>query len=456
VLFRRLYWTAYLALRTRGQARYPYQPLEAIKAGQRRNVQRMVSYAYRFVPYYRETMNRLGLRPADFQCADDLAKLPVLERSRLQSDPGRFVSTAQPEGRYYPLASGGSTGRPCTIWRDTRDILSDAAHKARSRAAWINLVGRPAGYRKTIIVAPQGTADWLQGFYQEQLLLPRGIGLQRQTLSIRDSVEEHVAQINAFKPHVLHCYGSYAAMLFHHVEATGEPFHRPKVLLYSSDAMPDSVRRRISDSFGIPVFGSYQATEASNIAFECQEHMGLHQNLDFCVVRIVDAEGNTVPHGESGDVVISNLVNRGTVLLNYRLGDVAAWLPHGCTCGRSLPLLSMVQGRNDEWLELPSGRLLHAMAIPGEPEHHPHVWQYQVVQDTLHHLRVALVVSDECDRQATRRQMAEAFRKVLGEDVTVEVQFVQDVERTPGGKARAVLSPHLRRTRGESVAVSVD
>jgi hypothetical protein len=42
----------------------------------------------------------------------------------------------------------------------------------------------------------------------------------------------------------------------------------------------------------------------------------------------------------SGEVVVSNLVNRETVLLNYRLGDVAASLPDRCPCGRSLPLLS--------------------------------------------------------------------------------------------------------------------
>ena len=54
-------------------------------------------------------------------------------------------------------------------------------------------------------------------------------------------------------------------------------------------------------------------------------------------------------------MVVSNLVNRGTVLLNYRVGDLAARLPEPCGCGRALPLLSEVQGRRTEWLESSSG-----------------------------------------------------------------------------------------------------
>ena len=48
--------------------------------------------------------------------------------------------------------------------------------------------------------------------------------------------------------------------------------------------------------------------------------------------------------------MVSNLVNRGTVLLNYRLGDVAAKLDGRCACGRTLPMMSFLEGRSDEWI----------------------------------------------------------------------------------------------------------
>jgi len=67
--------------------------------------------------------------------------------------------------------------------------------------------------------------------------------------------------------------------------------------------------------------------------------------------------------GESGDVVVSNLVNRATVLLNYRLGDIARKLSRTCPCGRSLPLLSFPEGRNDEYLQLASGKVMHPQSV---------------------------------------------------------------------------------------------
>ena len=53
----------------------------------------IVRHAYSTVPYYRETMDRLGLTPADLGTAADLAKLPILEPWQLTRDPEYFVST---------------------------------------------------------------------------------------------------------------------------------------------------------------------------------------------------------------------------------------------------------------------------------------------------------------------------------------------------------------------------
>ena len=92
-MYSRLAATARMAYDAAGQARYPLRPLGRIEADQSRRVRRMAAYAYRYVPYYRETMDRLGLTPADFAGAQDLARLPILERDRLQRDPLYYTST---------------------------------------------------------------------------------------------------------------------------------------------------------------------------------------------------------------------------------------------------------------------------------------------------------------------------------------------------------------------------
>jgi len=149
--------------------------------------------------------------------------------------------------------------------------------------------------------------------------------------------------MNDYRPDVLHTYGSYLGILFSYLAETGAPFHKPKVVTYSSDSLSDSTRRLIQDRFGIPVFSAYQANEALKIGFECEHHTGLHINIDLYPLRVVDLACHDLPVGETGYVVVSNLVNKGTVLLNYQIGDLAALLPQPCTCGRTLPLLSFRQ-----------------------------------------------------------------------------------------------------------------
>lgn len=362
----RLMWSVYLAYHLRGQARFPFKPLDAIKRVQARRVRRMVAHAYRTVPYYRETMDRLGLRPDDFQTADDLARLPLIERDQLQRDPEYFVSTAQSKERYLKLRSGGSSGAPCTVYHDVAAVFQNAAHGKRERSMITTLIGKSLGYRETVIASPLSASQKVQEFCQKHGFFPRGVRIQRQYLSLLDSPGKNVPLLNNFKPDVIRSYGSYQGILFPYLHVTGEPFHRPKVITYGGDELSTSVRRLITETFGIPVFSTYQAIEALKIAFECEQHGGLHLNIDLYPVRAADAEGRSLPPGESGDVVVSNLVNKATVLLNYRLGDIACMLPEPCPCGRSLPLLSFPQGRTDDWIRLPSGKVVHPPVSTGD------------------------------------------------------------------------------------------
>jgi len=74
MLITRLYWNAYLAYQMMGQSRLPFKPLKTIKRSQSQRVREMVAHVYRTVPYYRETMDRLGWKVEDFQNAEDLSE----------------------------------------------------------------------------------------------------------------------------------------------------------------------------------------------------------------------------------------------------------------------------------------------------------------------------------------------------------------------------------------------
>jgi phenylacetate-CoA ligase len=165
----------------------------------------------------------------------------------------------------------------------------------------------------------------------------------------------------------------------------------------------------------------------------------MHVNEDLYPVRIVDGEGNTVADGDPGQVVISNLVNRATVLLNYRLEDRARRLPGACPCGRTLPRMSLPEGRSDDWIALPSGEILHPLAVRTLFVDESAVWEYQVIQEAANRFRVNLVVDPGADREDLERRVETKFTARLGPGTTVAIAFVDALTRTPGGKVRGFM-----------------
>jgi phenylacetate-CoA ligase len=400
----------------------------------------MVAYACRHVPYYRETLARLGLMPGDFRTVEDLAKLPVIERREIQRDPERFVSDAVPRRRLRAAHTSGSSGRPIRVYKPRDLSWRASARSERMRRTISGYTGKGWFYRETRIFTGAAFAPEPRRSDAHRTSRPRGFPILRQSLSILEPPARNAKLIAEFKPDVLISSGSYLGMLFPYVHESGCAFHRPKVVIYGGDGMSEPVRQLIMREFDVPVLCTYQSIEASRIAWECEQHAGLHCNIDLYPVRIVDDAGRSVPVGESGDVVVSNLVNRGTVLLNYRQGDIAALLPDPCPCGRSLPLMSLPQGRTDDVLVLPSGRRASAAILNRALDVERLLWQWQAVQETRGKVRVQLVVNDACDRQALCRRVQGLVREKLDEDLRMDFEFVASIERTPAGKHRTIVS----------------
>ncbi|MCK4784611.1 MAG: phenylacetate--CoA ligase family protein [Desulfobacteraceae bacterium] len=440
----RLFWTGYQAYHMRGQAEYPFKPYQDVKRDGDLRVLDTVAYAYRYVPYYRETMDRLGFRPSDFRKIEDLSKLPILERHQIQRNPDYFISKARPINRYLSLRSGGSTGVPITVYYDQQALFRNAAYSERARAITTAFLNNKRGYREIVITSEGSNATVVERFCRDRGLFPNKLTIERKHISLLDPPEKNIRKINDFKPDVVRSYGSYLEILFAHVESKGAAFFSPRLIIFSSDGLSDSIRKLIERKYKISVFSNYHTVEAFSIGFECDHHRGIHINMDIKPIRIVDREGRAVRDGQSGEVIVSDLVNRAMILLNYRIGDIAAILPEACPCGRSLPLLSFLQGRSDDWIQLASGELVHPQSVRPILIQEENVWQFQVIQKTASHFSVKLVTAETCDRQHTRERIAAKFARTFGEGVTIDVSFVDAVDRTLGGKTRLVISKYKR------------
>jgi phenylacetate-CoA ligase len=435
----RLALTARMIRQAPREARFPFRQRAAIQRAQERRVRATVVHAYRSVPYYRETMRNLGLTPDDFRCVADLARLPLLEREDLQRDPECFVSGAWPPAACVPLRSGGSTGMPVTFFRDPPSLFADAVQRERLRPLVARLAGRRLRYREAFVGPPTGNVQKAIAAFRRSTLLPASARVQRRTFSTFHSPAELLPDLELYRPDVIAGFGSYLDALFLHLRATGVRPRLPRVARFGGDAVSDAARLFAQEELGIEVLGAYNAIETPLIGFECEAHRGYHLNVDLCPIRLVGADGHDAAPGEGGEVVVSNLVNRGTVLLNYRLGDRAAPGAESCPCGRNLPILSL-EGRVSEWIDLGEGQVVHPQAARNVLVREPTVWRHQLVQEERQRFVFRLVVSPECDREAAAQRIETRFLDRFGHGVAIRVEFVADLPRGPNGKVKPIVA----------------
>jgi phenylacetate-CoA ligase len=363
----------------------------------------------------------------------------VIERADLQRDPEYFVSELHPPGECLQLRSGGSTGEPVTVFRHPDALFAAAAHRERLRSQLVRLAGRGFRLAEASVFLPSGPGGARSSF-NRRTLIPSSIRIRRTELSILDPPEIVAEQIDRIQPDVVASYGSYLEALFDHLHALGRHSFPPKVAVFTSDPLSDRSRRLIGERFGIEVLSAYRAIEAPQIGFECDHHLGYHQNIDLCPIRIVDERGREAAPDETGEVISSSLTAAGTVLLNYRLGDFAAWVGEPCGCGRTLPLISHVRGRRSEWLVGEHGEPLHGQAILDLMRRRPDLLRYQIVQRSRERIEVILVPAPGCDRDEVAAWIRARFAERLGTAARTEVTFATDLPRTNDGKTLRIAS----------------
>jgi phenylacetate-CoA ligase len=234
-------------------------------------------------------------------------------------------------------------------------------------------------------------------------------------------------------------YGSYLETLFRLADAGAVRFPLPLVVKYGADAMTEPGRQLIEKRFGIRVLSGYNAVECLRIGFTCTHGRGFHLREDLCHLRLVDGSGKHVVPGEPGEIAISNLVNRGTVLLNYRLGDIGVLSAEPCTCGRSLPLMHGLEGRVDDVLVLAGNRIVHPRAVWGVLKPRSEILRYQLIQHEPGRFECRLSTRSAPEFDRVVREVEADLRQLLG-PVRIEFARTQEFMVGAAGKFRTVVS----------------
>jgi phenylacetate-CoA ligase len=155
-----------------------------------------------------------------------------------------------------------------------------------------------------------------------------------------------------------------------------------------------------------------------------------------------------------GSVVVTDLCNFAMPLVRYQIGDVAVRADGACPCGRGLPLLESITGREADFVVTGDGRLVSgisltenfALLVPG-------VAQIQIVQEEVRRF-VFRIVRDAAWGPAAERRLAELVAERFGADTRHTCEFVEMIPQEPSGKYRFCIShvPHPSAAEGGLIA----
>jgi phenylacetate-CoA ligase len=206
------------------------------------------------------------------------------------------------------------------------------------------------------------------------------------------------------------------------------------VALASSERLDDDQRQVITAAFQCPVRETYGMAENVAAATECPSGR-LHQWPEVGHIEVFDG-GHPVPAGEFGEFVCTGLLNADMPLIRYRLADCGRFAPgeERCACGRTLPLISGIEGRTTDLLLTRDGRRVFWLnpVLYGLP-----VRQAQFVQETLDRI-VVRYVADPGFSAESAATIALRLRERMG-DVQVELEEVAEIPRASGQKLRSVI-----------------
>ncbi len=402
-------------------------PPEELEELQNKRLQIIIKHAYENVPYYRRIFDERGLKPEDIQTKEDLKLLPVLTKD----DVRKHFNELQAENytKFNPILShtSGSTGIPMKFYLDRNNLIWENAFVCR-HWAWI-------GY------APTEKQAVLRGAVpkSKNYFLINGNNLILSSFSLNfETLHDYLRKILEFKPKLIRGYPSSLNFLAKLLKEKNIYTIRPKGIQTSSETLFPKMREEIEDVFKCKVYDLYGNGEHVSMISECP-YGRYHINSEYGVVEFLNKKGDNAKHGELAEMVCTGLNKFSMPLIRYKIGDIAIPTNKKCPCGRGLPLVESLEGRVDDMIVTPDGRLIPASGMTLAFEFSENIKQCQLVQTKKEELVINIVKSDQYGDK-DHKFMLNEVRKRIGNEMKVTVNFVDDIPRTKAGKLRFVIS----------------
>lgn len=416
-------------------------PVEEIKRLQSEKLVKQVKHVYDNVPYYRELMDKKGVKPEDIHGIEDLHKLPFLTKADLR-EAYPYGLLAKPLKDCVRIQStSGTTGKRVVAFYTQHDV-----------DLWEDCCARA-------IVAAGGTEEDVVQVAYGYGLFTGGAGLHggshkvgSLTLPMSSGFTDRQIQfMEDLGATILCCTPSYAAYIGETLREKGyTPDRIPlKAGIFGAEPWTEEMRHNIEETLGIKAYDIYGLTETSGpgVAFECSEQTGMHINEDHFLAEIIDPDtGEVLPEGSKGELVFTALDKEAFPLLRYRTRDICVLTRKKCSCGRTHIKMCKPMGRSDDMLII-RGVNVFPSQIETVLLNEGYQPNYQIVVDRANNTDTFEInVEMNNDRftdtvsgvTALEKSLAEAMKTMLGINPKIHLVPPKSIVRSEGKAVRVI------------------
>lgn len=416
--------------------RTQWLPREEIEQLQWKALRELLLHCEKQSAYWQGIFRALGISAADIHSYSDFLSLPVLTKDEIRAHRSEMIARDH-KGKTWEKSTGGSTGQPL-IFDYTKDSYDWRNAVTRRGYGWTGCRG---GVKQAYIWGVTlGDIPILKRWKET---LHQTILRQKYFNCFNFGEREMEAcrrELIRFQPQVIVGYTNplynFAKLLNSRSDAAAI---RPSSVINAAEKLHEYQREEIEKAFQAPVFNTYGSREFMLIAMECEQHDGLHISSENLFVEILRDDGTPVDVGEEGRVVITDLHNYGMPFVRYEIGDLAVRTDRECACGRGLPLMGSITGRSLDMIRLKDGKMIPGEFFPHLMKDYASVRKFQVVQENLNTVVVKIVKSSDF-RNDDIESIKKLVRETLGNEMSIEYQFVEDIPLTRSGKHRVTIS----------------
>ena len=387
-------------------------------------------HSFNKVPYYKNLFKKLSIDPFSQDPYKILFDLPVLEKETIRLNTKDFVSSNLK--KYTLTSTSGSTGTPLKLYLSHEAQQYNYALAAARLLNWSRLKFSDRkvmfGGQLIVPVTQNSKPYWVYNYAENQLYCS-AYHLSQRTLS------DYYKKIEDFKPKYITGYTSAIYLFSNYILNEEKSINTVKAILPSSETLNAHQRKVMEKAFNCKVYDCYSLSEYVNYICEC-ENGHLHISPEAGIVEILDDNNNIVEDGKVGRIISTSLFNYSMPLIKYDTGDLGIIKKEKCNCGRNMPILDKIIGRQDDFIITDDGRKIGRLDPVFKDVNN--IIESQIVQRSINKIKVFVVPSDDFSKEDAQK-VYDNLRMRVGDEIKITIKKVREIKRNKNGKFKTVI-----------------